>query len=691
MKLILLVSPAAETAERVRQLCPPEYSLIEAPDAAEAIGFLRTTVVDLVLLDLGSLGRQVGPLLADIGSTQGRSTVVGVSWAQRPPVIEPETRAALYEWVELPGLADEVQHKLARALERQELIHQAAFLQSPPPAAVAAAPASAEEAPAAPSLYPMLREISKALAASFDQAKLLDLFLDLVVDMVRTSRASLMLADSRDRRYRIAAQRGLSHELAQGLSLDPSRGLSRWLAAHARILTRAEVERVLQSRLADSGAAVEFLEIRRELDALQATVALPLIRQGKTIGILNLGSRITGQPYHDDELDTLFTVANHLAVACHDIQLYHQMDRQKNYIETILTHMTSGVITIDPDSQVTIFNERAGAILGRPVAQIEGRDLRALPSPLGDMLYETMKTGAASTDEEVQLFGGRLPLEVSTYRLQGGDGTVLGAVMIFDDISARKELDAEKRSAQHLEIVNRLIGRMAHEVRNPLVAIKTFTELLPDKFDDADFRHVFCDTVTQEVKRLENVLDKLSSLLDPGDYQWEAIDVATLYGECVLEAARQERVLMVSRADLPKQDAARRVRADRRQLLKAFRYLLRNAVRSMPEEKAVVTAQIVRSGRAASCLRISITEAGSRLTPEDLGNVFVPFFSTTAGDVDLGLPVSQRIIEDHQGTIKVQPSPQGAGTVYEVLLPTTDSLSSEKETADVRQGSSADS
>jgi PAS domain S-box-containing protein len=451
------------------------------------------------------------------------------------------------------------------------------------------------------------------------------------------------------------------------------------------------VERVLQSRLADSGAAVEFLEIRRELDALQATVALPLIRQGKTIGILNLGSRITGQPYHDDELDTLFTVANHLAVACHDIQLYHQMDRQKNYIETILTHMTSGVITIDPDSQVTIFNERAGAILGRPVAQIEGRDLRALPSPLGDMLYETMKTGAASTDEEVQLFGGRLPLEVSTYRLQGGDGTVLGAVMIFDDISARKELDAEKRSAQHLEIVNRLIGRMAHEVRNPLVAIKTFTELLPDKFDDADFRHVFCDTVTQEVKRLENVLDKLSSLLDPGDYQWEAIDVATLYGECVLEAARQERVLMVSRADLPKQDAARRVRADRRQLLKAFRYLLRNAVRSMPEEKAVVTAQIVRSGRAASCLRISITEAGSRLTPEDLGNVFVPFFSTTAGDVDLGLPVSQRIIEDHQGTIKVQPSPQGAGTVYEVLLPTTDSLSSEKETADVRQGSSADS
>jgi len=104
MKLILLVSGAADTTERMRQLCPPEYSLIEAPDAAEAIGFLRTTVVDLVLVDLAaSAGRW-----ARCWRTLARPKAARPSWACLEPACRhrgARHRSSLYEWVELPGIA----------------------------------------------------------------------------------------------------------------------------------------------------------------------------------------------------------------------------------------------------------------------------------------------------------------------------------------------------------------------------------------------------------------------------------------------------------------------------------------------------------------------------------------------------------------------------------------------------------
>ena len=112
------------------------------------------------------------------------------------------------------------------------------------------------------------------------------------------------------------------------------------------------------------------------------------------------------------------------------------MHYQKTYSQKILAHMSNGVVTIDKKEKIIIFNYRAEEILGRRASEMLGKDLRYLPSPLGDLLYEAMKTGATHQKREISLFQGKLPLEISTYPLVDEQQNPMGSVILFEDISS---------------------------------------------------------------------------------------------------------------------------------------------------------------------------------------------------------------------------------------------------------------
>jgi GAF domain-containing protein len=111
------------------------------------------------------------------------------------------------------------------------------------------------------------------------------------------------------------------------------------LSREGRILRKAEV--------LDMGLDPEYRGLERQMEILQCAISLPLLSKGRLIGFLNLNQKVTGIPFTNDELEVLFTLASHLAVAIQDIFLYQQMHYQKTYSQKILAHMSSGVITID--------------------------------------------------------------------------------------------------------------------------------------------------------------------------------------------------------------------------------------------------------------------------------------------------------------------------------------------------------
>ena len=145
-------------------------------------------------------------------------------------------------------------------------------------------------------------------------------------------------------RYRVRGQRGLDPVRTEFLRLDPTEGLAAWFRQHARLAVRPELER-----------EPEWLDAGRELALLGGEVAVPLWVQAKLVGILTLGPRVTGQPYSGEDLERLFTLASHVAMAVEDIVLFNTVRAQHGFIEQVLAHLECGAITIDATARVTRF------------------------------------------------------------------------------------------------------------------------------------------------------------------------------------------------------------------------------------------------------------------------------------------------------------------------------------------------
>src|SRR5207237_3608924 len=165
----------------------------------------------------------------------------------------------------------------------------------------------------------------------------------------------------------------------------------------------------------------------------QGVVATPLLAQGDLVAILVLGQPVFGAGYSRAEIETLFDLVTQLATVIRDIALHQQLEREKEFTERILSHMSSGVVTIGRDQRVGTMNRLAEEILGLSAHAVVRQDLRVLPSPLGDLLFDTLSSGRPTPRTETQLALRRLWVEVTTYVIRGDESAPLGAWHVFDD------------------------------------------------------------------------------------------------------------------------------------------------------------------------------------------------------------------------------------------------------------------
>src|SRR4029450_6473055 len=123
--------------------------------------------------------------------------------------------------------------------------------------------------------------------------------------------------------------------------------------------------------------------------------------------------------------------------------------------------------------------------------------------------------------------------EVSTYAVRDEEGQPLGAVLVFEDLTAQKELAAQRRAAEQFQLLARVVARIADEIKNPLVSINTFIELIGEGYDDPDCRRHFCSVVRRDVRRLVEVFEKLAGLVTEGELNFTIVDVYTVVDDVV--------------------------------------------------------------------------------------------------------------------------------------------------------------
>ena len=634
MNTILIVT--TDEALRARLVSAlSDHAVFAAPSDTEALKTLRLIEIDVVVRGGVGMPRDAQAFVARVREIAPAALTIAIGSTAAEHETADFTLPATFNRAELDVV-------LRRVIDKLRLTREITALRSSLAPEARGVTAGAEEPWEGAAFARVLKEFTRAFAAGFDLPRALEMFLDAIGELVRPTRMALLLPDADAQEYRVATHRGLARPIVESVRLHAGQGLARWLAAQGRPARLHE--------LTDP-------EITRELKLLQSVLAVPLLAHGELVAILTVGHPVVGSMYRRGETETLFDLASHLATAIRDIALHNQLEREQQFSERILAHMSSGVITIGRDQRIGTINRRAEEILQLSASEVLKQDLRALPSPLGDMLFDTLKTGRAAGRHEIQLALRGLWLEVSTYPVRGEDGAPLGAVLVFEDLTAQKELLTQKRQVEQTQLLTRVVARIADEIKNPLVSINTFIELIGERYDDPEFRRHFSSVVRRDVRRLVEVFEKLAGLVTEGELNFTTVDVHTVVDDVVTAIELVDEVpARPLQLDVTRETTPQVVKIDPAQLRKALSYLIWYLAHNSPPDQARVSVSVARHAEreGGEGVRILVGSRTASVPAEKLHRVFDPVQMVQESLIDVGPAVSQRLVEAVGGQLAVR-------------------------------------
>jgi two-component system sensor histidine kinase AtoS len=290
----------------------------------------------------------------------------------------------------------------------------------------------------------------------------------------------------------------------------------------------------------------------------------------------------------------------------------------KGYNDMILASMTNGLITLDMAERVVSANGTAESILGLEGRHWQGTSFRNLwpeDNPFVRMLERCLHAPTPCRNQEI------------------------------------------------LAALGTLSAGLAHEIRNPLSAIKTFVQLLPRKLSNPAFFDKFQTTVPRELNRINDLIENLLELARPPKMKFKM----TTLGDCLTQVADLYRDKLEEAGitfEIREEGVLTEIWADQEHLVRAFANLIMNAQQAMVDGGTL----IIEAGPLEGGVMLQFKDSGVGMDQTTKDNIFDPFFTTKDSGTGLGLSMTHKIIEEHGGDIQVD-STVGKGTTFLLTLP----------------------
>lgn len=420
------------------------------------------------------------------------------------------------------------------------------------------------------------------------------------------------------------------------------------------------LEQVLQGRtrifearlLRDDGSALYF-----------STNMTPILENGRVTGIIGISRDINEK-----------------------MKLQQELTELKNFNESIIQSMQSGLITLDLQGIVTSFNLSAEEILKVSSHQAIGIHLQNI---IGEEAYKVMlppKDSASAPNREVTVLtqnGQHIYIGFTVTPRLDDTGRRVGTIISFKDISQIKLMQAEVIRMDRLASLGVLASGIAHEIKNPLAGIKTMVQTLQEDFDESLPSRVYLDRIVRQVNRLDDLLKAFFDYARPRPpvKNYHRIhDIVHEVLSLVDQKLKKKNIILQEDfpADLPK------VYVDFHQIQQVILNLILNAIDAMeaggflsvktraiqPQtgEKYLGDFALPDQKSSIPFVEVSVADSGQGIKQENLEKIFDPFFTTKSQGTGLGLSIVYRIIAAHGGKIFVD-SELGKGTTFTIHLP----------------------
>jgi PAS domain S-box-containing protein len=401
-------------------------------------------------------------------------------------------------------------------------------------------------------------------------------------------------------------------------------------------------------------------DLGARLQEMGVALAIPLIAANQLTGIIFLGEKLSGDMYTTEDIGLLRILAKQAAVALDNVRHYEEMVRMNEYHARLLDIMQDGVIALDPQQRIITFNDAAERILGVPVDEALGKRLPELGvtelpiDSLGEQGDELIITTSGGTE---------IPALVTVTPFIRRWEVEHSYLVVIRDLTALRELERQKLQAERFSSMGAMAASLAHEIKNPLVPIKMFAHLLPSRYDDAEFRKEFSETVINEVERINRLVAQMLDLVRKPASEKGLVDLREV----------MQRLLTILRPQCERQGVAIHVEiapdlpmvvGQAGQLYQSLLNVLTNAVQVMPDGGDLRITLAVEEDRV-TC---RIADSGPGVPEELLPHIFEPLFTTKTDGHGLGLALTYQFIRANGGEIRVE-SPPDVGLIVTVALP----------------------
>ncbi|WP_372794561.1 ATP-binding protein [Pontiella sp.] len=501
------------------------------------------------------------------------------------------------------------------------------------------------------------------------------------MDALLSRFSDLIIRATHARQVRIYIRNGNRFELQNSKAkqtefINSDNPVCTQLAAANKVINRDELKR--------SKRDPEKNLVEQSLEEIDANMALGIYSKSNFTGILLLDERTDGRIYDRTEQDAIQILCNQFAVALENAQLYTAVQDSKIQNEIMLDRLVSGVIVANPDRDITLFNHEAQVITGINDEVAVGQNIAVLPREIYLALEVTLENRNGIRNIDATLHPQSDPdemsknIRMSSAFLFGHDGKPMGALLVFTDITELKALEEQVRRSDQLSSVGTLAAGMAHEIKNPLVTIKTFTQLLPQRYADDDFRNDFSSLVAHEVSRIDGIVNELLSFSKPTKphlIQMDLQDTIDQTLKLIHEQLSQKNIALQNNCRA-KQTL---IFGDSKLLSQALINLTLNAIEAINENGTITVGTLNCSYRFANgdtpdmatrrkCLRLQISDTGKGIERENLQKIFDPFYTNKSEGTGMGLSVAHGIISEHHSVIEVESEP-GRGTTFFIYFP----------------------
>ncbi|MBI2265909.1 MAG: PAS domain-containing protein [Armatimonadetes bacterium] len=510
-----------------------------------------------------------------------------------------------------------------------------------------------------------LQVLATVVSSTFESDKVLNLFVNLVQEIVEYQ--SCVFLEPQGDTFSPRIERDLSDALKDALVTQASLDLVRWTCQQNKVVALSLEAFTGKS---DGGDG--------------CFVLVPVASHNRLVGNLVVHSPRKEDSFTQQQLTLLSLLASHTAIAAENAEFYRGMQltnadlaRLKNYIQNILEQITSAIIALDTEGNITTFNIAAEKLFGIPARDATGKPFYVifgdpLRSHLRDKLVAAMLSQSPENSElECPVEGAPArTLALSTTLLQDENRTVIGFVVLLRDISETKELYALKRVDQ---LKSEFLSHVSHELRTPLTSIKAYVETLLLKHSriSSELQMECLEIINSESDRLARLLDDLLDFSRMEAQRLRLVKQSADLKELVVgttEQMKHQTNKNSFKTIVPEEPVLAVV--DRDRIKQALINLISNAIKYSPEGGGIMVSLECHP----DSLVVRVADHGVGISPENLPHIFEKFYrvegpqSVQVSGTGLGLPITKTIIEAHEGSIWAE-SQWGKGTTISFSIP----------------------